>query len=195
LRCNTFSDTSSQLQNFSDTENFYSHYRHCSKMKLRIQLVQWISFSILATQLHARINENLSRKISENEDDEINVFVRFKNETKTGGIFQKIFSRIKLRFATANVMSAVVRRSEFSSLQNDPDIDFIEEDFLVYPDAEVGLYGLKMIQATSRFSTVSINTANSTSACNNASSFKIGVSDIFQIFKHTLTDYLMLCHI
>jgi hypothetical protein len=144
---------------------------------MKSPVIQFVLLFVAIIQIDARLNEKEPRELVLDDDDDIFVFISFKNETRRGGIFSRFFSKIRSKFAASRVMSAVVKRSEFSLLQNDPDIDFIEEDVMVYPDSEVDLYGLKMVQATSQlFKPGSLSNLSATSSCSKSTSMKVGVS-------------------
>ena len=96
------------------------------------------------------------------------------------GVLENIFSRfstfVRPRFKRINALSALVSQDELYELQQDPDILYIEDDPMVYPDSgEATLYGLRMVQAFAPI--ISKQNFTGTAACNDPNSFKIGIID------------------
>lgn len=98
------------------------------------------------------------------------------------GVLENILSRLftfaRPKFKRINALSALVSQDELDELKRDPNIAYIEDDPMVYPDSgEAALYGLQMVQAYAPFTGTSKQNLTVTAACNNPSSFKIGVID------------------
>ena len=96
------------------------------------------------------------------------------------GVLEKLFPRlstlVRQKFKRINAWSAFVSQDELNELKEDPNILYVEEDPMVYPDSdEAPLYGLQMVQAFA--STVLKQNYNVTAACNDPKSFKIGIID------------------
>ena len=96
------------------------------------------------------------------------------------GVLENIFSRfstfVRPKFKRIHAISALVSRDELDELKQDPNILYIEEDPMVYPDStEASLYGLQMVQAYAPIP--SKQNVTMTAACNNPESFKIGIVD------------------
>lgn len=143
--------------------------------------LSWFLTLMLPTdaRLNDRLNDiwNAIKNIYDavdNDDEEVRVIIGYRNDTiKRDRLISKILSKIQSQFDSADAFAAVMKRSDLLALKNDPDIDYIEEDVMVYPDGETKLYGLDMVQATSLLIPA---VPGATSACNDPSSFKIGVS-------------------
>jgi 5S rRNA maturation endonuclease (ribonuclease M5) len=102
------------------------------------------------------------------------------NNDNDGTIIQSMISRlakvVRRKFKRINAFSAVVTRSELNELKENPNILYIEEDTMVYPNSdEATLYGLQMVQAFAPI--ISKQNLTSTAACNDPKSFKIGIVD------------------
>jgi hypothetical protein len=96
------------------------------------------------------------------------------------GVLENIFSRlsslVRPKFKRINALSALLSREELDELKQDANVLYIEDDPMVYPDSgEASLYGLQMVQALAPI--VSKQNITVTAACNNPSSFKIGIID------------------
>jgi hypothetical protein len=132
-------------------------------------------------QFMSSVNDNLSffRARFQEEEEYIPVIIGFAPDGD--GIRDIIVNRlsqfVKRRFQRFNAISALVKKSQLLDLQQNPDILYIDEDVLVYSDesddGEPLLYGLEMIQAFNPF----IPSFNSSAACNDLNSFKVGIVD------------------
>lgn len=145
--------------------------------------MKWVGFFFLYDLTLARISHRSRR----NEEDPISVIIGMKAEDR-----QRLVSKIadRLRpgrvFKRINAMSIDVTPSELEVLRQDPDVLYVEEDALVYPDAEAILYGQEMIQAQIDVLYGANLTVPLSAACNNPKSFKIGVRILpcRQTFSH-----------
>jgi hypothetical protein len=91
-------------------------------------------------------------------------------------MFPRLSSFVRPKFKRINAISALLSREELYALEQDPNIMYIEDDPIVYPDSsEAALYGLRMVQAFAPI--ISKQNFTGTAACNNPSSFKIGIID------------------
>jgi Peptidase inhibitor I9 len=142
----------------------------CWKMK------KWIGiFILLCGETFGRISHHTRR--NEEEDDRISVIVGMKTDDRArlvSRIAERIIRPGKL-FKRISAMSIEVTRSELESLRQDPDVLYVEEDGMVYPDAEAVDYGQTMIQAQSDVFNAAKLIVPSSAACNNPASFKVGV--------------------
>ena len=101
-------------------------------------------------------------------------------DDSSDGVLDKIYSRlttfVRPKFNRINALSALVSRDELYELEQDPNVQYIEDDPMVYPDSsETTLYGLRMVQAFAPI--ISKKNFTGTAACNNPNSFKIGIVD------------------
>jgi hypothetical protein len=119
---------------------------------------------------HGHVNEH---RQEQQVDEEVHVIIGMKNEHGLK-IVSRLAKRIKTRYKRVNAMSAVIPRSAYNALQNNANILYVEEDSIVYPNAEADLYGLDMVEAASP--KIPTKNVTSTAACNDPNSFKIGVS-------------------
>ena len=93
-------------------------------------------------------------------------------------IFSRLSTFVRPKFKRINALSALVSQDELYELRQDPNIMYIEDDPMVYPDSgEATLYGLQMVQAFVPIPSKQNFTGTSTAACNNPNSFKIGIVD------------------
>jgi hypothetical protein len=119
------------------------------------------------------------RQQNSNEDEYVPVIIGFNKDSD--GILDDIITGlsqlIRQRFKRIDAISAMVTRSELFDLQQNPNILYIEEDVMVYPDssAEATSYGLRMVQAFTPV--IPYLNISSSAACNDPSSFKIGIVD------------------
>ena len=83
---------------------------------------------------------------------------------------------VRKKFQRINALSALISRTELLDLQQNPDVLYVDQDVMVYPDEEDDepiLYGLNMVQA---FDPV-IPAFNISAACSDPNSFKVGIVD------------------
>ena len=120
----------------------------------------------------------------DNDDEEVSVFIGYKNSSdfsassfglRGGSTLLDRIANIRSRYKSTNAISAVIKKSQLQTLQqNNPEIDYIEIDPIVYPYGEARLYGYSMVQADSL---IIPNVPSTTSSvCSDPNSFKIGVS-------------------
>lgn len=155
------------------------------------------------------------------QEEEFHVIIGIKEEYRGLGILLRLSRRIRPRFRRANALSAIVKKSELERLMSDPDISYVEEDAMVYPDDNNGnnilmkfeaiLYGVSMVQggvqesivpitptatdatATSDRSGDSTTMRHAAAACSNPDSFKIGVRSS-KVKNHVCTSVRTLTH-
>jgi hypothetical protein len=144
--------------------------------KFVVKMKKWIGiFILLCGVTFGRISHRTRR--NEEEEDLISVIVGMKTDNRA-----RLVSRIAARivrpgklFKRISAMSIDVTRSELEALQQDPDVLYVEEDGMVYPDAEAIDYGQTMIRAQSDVFNAAKLIVPSSAACNNPESFKVGV--------------------
>ena len=137
-------------------------------MKFSTQHTLSVLFSLIGS-VHGRLNER-----RQSAEEEFHVIIGMKNESNGLKIVSKLSRLIRPRFKRINAVSAVVSQWEWDQLKRNPNILYVQEDGMIYPNGEAMLYGLDMVQAAS--SLIPSNSATSTAACNDPKSFKIGVS-------------------
>jgi serine protease len=81
--------------------------------------------------------------------------------------------RINSEFSKLNTLAARIPRSQLQSLADDPNVDFVEEDFRLYRSGETVPYGIGQSQGLSDV----IPRSFESTACDDPNSFKIGIID------------------
>jgi hypothetical protein len=109
-------------------------------------------------------------------NENINVFVGYKDEISRQKFMDKNITTIRSRFKTAKAISAVIKQSDLANLQSDPDVDYVEVNPTVYSMEYIDIqtYGLQTIDALTLQTTAA--KTNFSTACSDRDSFKIGVS-------------------
>lgn len=150
-------------------------------MSFLISCILRFSLSEASSSINGHNRTDSSRMIQQynefgDDSDEVHVFIGYKNSTKRKRFIRNIITRIRLRkrFRSINAISAIMKRSDILELQfNDPDIDYIEEDEIIYEDGETKIDVIDLIQTSPAFIPAA---PGATSACNDPNSMKIGVS-------------------
>lgn len=131
------------------------------------------SIALLSVVSSRRLNEGSGRENNSN-DEGLHLIVR----TRSNAVGDQLrnWSKSVRTFKRIHSVSAVITKENLEELLLDPDVLHIEEDGLVFPDAEdATLYSMHMIQTDNVVP--KMNTSMSTSsACSDPDSFKIGVS-------------------
>jgi Peptidase inhibitor I9 len=148
---------------------------------------------------HSHVRQRQRRRTeSDNEEETFPVLIglrRAYSRSSRLSVILRFSSRFPhRRFKRINVVSGHVTQAERDRLSNHPDIVYIEDDAVVYPNyveeqvtsasststADALLYGVSMVQGDSAIIpsvAESTATTGSTAACNDPNSFKIGVRD------------------
>jgi Peptidase inhibitor I9 len=145
---------------------------------------------------HSHVRQRQRRTESDNEEETFPVLIglrRAYSRSSRLSVILRFSSRFPhRRFKRINVVSGHVTQAERDRLSNHPDIVYIEDDAVVYPNyveeqvtsasststADALLYGVSMVQGDSMIIpsvAESTATTGSTAACNDPNSFKIGV--------------------
>lgn len=121
---------------------------------------------------NARLGEVVDERSLQVGDDSVDVLVGYKSglarrniQSRTNGIYSQ-FSRL-------NTLAARIPRSQLLELADDPDVDFVEEDYRLYRNGETVPYGIELSQGLSDV----IPRSFESTACNDPNSFKIGIID------------------
>jgi hypothetical protein len=132
-------------------------------------------------QFVSAVNDRISsfRRQVEVEEEYVPVIIGFANDNDEirDNIVSRLSQFVKRRFQRINAISALVTKAELLDLKQNPNVLYVDDDVLVYSDesgkSEPLLYGLEMVQA---FNTA-IPSFNSSAACNDPNSFKVGIVD------------------
>lgn len=115
-------------------------------------------------------------------DEEINVIIKYKNNKGADMLESTLKGKRKKKMKKVHAVATKVTRSQLEDLQNDPDIEYVEEDAMLYPDQvstvqadDPALYGLRQVQG-GNFSQIDIKISSS-AACSNPDTIRIGVVD------------------
>jgi hypothetical protein len=111
----------------------------------------------------------------DDDDDSVNVIVGYKNRAAMPNFeVKRPLSNVK-KFERTNAVAMQIPVSELDSLQNDPDVAYIEEDSIVHLFAEKISWGIPAIQAGITI----IPRPNMTNDC-----FKICIVDSGLLVRH-----------
>jgi hypothetical protein len=112
----------------------------------------------------------------DDNDDNVNVIVGYKNRAAMPNIEgRKPLNNVR-QFERTNAVAMQIPVSELDSLQNDPDVAYVEEDSMVHLFAETIPWGIPAIQAD----TTIIPRPNTNSDC-----FKICIVDSGLLVRHS----------
>jgi serine protease len=105
-------------------------------------------------------------------DGSVDVLVGYKSGLARQNI-QARSDRINSQFSRLNTIAARIPRSQLQSLADDPNVDFVEEDYRLYRSGETVPYGIGQSQGLSDV----IPRSFESTACDDPNSFKIGIID------------------
>jgi serine protease len=120
----------------------------------------------------ARLGEVVDERSLELGDDYVDVLVGYKSGLARQNI-QARSNRIYSQFSRLNTLGARMPKSQLLALADDPDVDFVEEDYRLYRNGETVPYGIEQSQGLSDI----IPRSFESTACNDPNSFKIGIID------------------
>jgi serine protease len=122
----------------------------------------------------ARLGEGIvQRSLQEvDESSSVNVLIGYNNALARRNI-QSRSNQIYSQFSRLNTLAARIPKSELQALADDPDVDFVEEDYRLYKSGETVPYGIELSQGLSNV----IPRSFESTACDDPNSFKIGIID------------------
>lgn len=120
-------------------------------MRVKRLLPSILLFASVASSHAGELRGNLARKLREREDDddgEVHVLVGY-HKAKAKECVKKLQNvTVKHEFDKYQTIAAVLPKSEVWHLVEDEDVDYIQEDQMMYPDGmgEIVPYGIMMSQ-------------------------------------------------
>jgi hypothetical protein len=143
-------------------------------------LASSVYFAALLGFAYGRIRETQGQRSLQSDEEMINVIVKYKdtfNLSRTragsgsqGGVLHKQFKRI-------NAAALSIRADEIAALQNDPNVEYVEEDHMMFRSSEAVGFGVSAVQADSDL--VPLLPADTSAGC-----FKICVIDSGLLISH-----------
>jgi hypothetical protein len=93
----------------------------------------------------ARLGEGIvQRSLQEvDESSSVNVLIGYNNALARRNI-QSRSNQIYSQFSRLNTLAARIPKSELQALADDPDVDFVEEDYRLYKSGETVPYGIEL---------------------------------------------------
>jgi hypothetical protein len=147
-------------------------------LKVCLFLVSRLANGQLPVEFQEALYKGEGLEFDDNVDDNdnyVSVIVGYRNQAAVAKFGDLRASGNVRQFKKMNAVTMHIPLSELASLQNDPDVAYVEEDTMVHLFAEEESWGIPVIQAD----TQSIPRPNSDSDC-----FKICIVDSGLLVRH-----------
>jgi hypothetical protein len=153
-----------------------------------------LCFCALLAVSHGRLRESESRRTLQQDDtsdgeEMMNVIVKYKDTVNRSSARYPMGGILKKRYHRVNAAAFSIPLSEMSALQNDPDVEYVEEDQMLYRSAfeSVG-YQIPAVQANTTRIPLPDPSADCFNICVIDSGLLIGHPDIVSLQNCSGTD-------